>query len=276
MNYYYDPLIVLQHGREGAVPLFCIPGAGASVSGFFELAGKMPEHIPLFGLQAKGLDGASEPFMSVEAAARAYYDAVRNMWPVGPYRILGHSFGGWIAFELAGLLRSAGCHVEALFLVDSEAPHDYGSVAAQIGRVDALERLVDLYNLLLASRLRLTRKDFEKLDQKAQILRLEQELMRVGVLPQNAPRGLLEGVVRVFEANLRTTYHGGKLFDGTLWLVNAAESSENVEERVAGWYQKAVTVRCVILPGNHLTMLLGKNAAHLAEWISKTLESCSG
>jgi thioesterase domain-containing protein len=142
--------------------------------------------------------------------------------------------------------------------------------------VDALERLVELYNLLLASRLRLTRKDFENLDQRAQVLRLEQELMRVGVLPQNAPRGLLEGVVTVFETNLRTTYHGGELFDGTLWLVNASESSEDVESRVAGWRRNAVTVRCATLPGNHLTMLLGENAAHLAEWISKTIESCSG
>jgi thioesterase domain-containing protein len=142
--------------------------------------------------------------------------------------------------------------------------------------VDALERLVDLYNLLLTSRLRLSRKDFERLDQRAQILRLEQELMRMGVLPQNAPRGLLEGVVTVFEANLRTTYHGGELFDGTLWLVNAAESGENVEARVAGWRRNAVTVRCATLPGNHLTMLLGENAAYLAEWISRTLEPCSG
>src|SRR6476620_9397276 len=211
MNYDYDPLVVLQPGRVGAVPLFCIAGAGASVSGFFELAEKMPEHVPLFGLQARGLDGESEPFVSVEAAARVYYDAVRNMWPGGPYRILGHSFGGWAAFELAGLLRGAGFQVEALFLVDSEAPHDCGSVATQIERVDALERLVDLYNLLLASRLQLTRKDFEKLDQRAQILRLELELMRVGMLPQNAPKGLLEGVVTVFEANLRTTYHGSDL-----------------------------------------------------------------
>jgi thioesterase domain-containing protein len=104
-------------------------------------------------LQARGLDGASEPFVSVEAAAHVYYDAVRDMWPGGPYRILGHSFGGWAAFELAGLLREAGSQVEALFLVDTEAPHDCESVVDQIGRVDALEQLVDLYNLLLTSRL---------------------------------------------------------------------------------------------------------------------------
>ena len=138
------------------------------------------------------------------------------MWPGVPYRSLGHSLGGWAAFELAGLLRGAGCQVEALFLVDSEAPHDYGSAATQIGRVDALEHLVGLYNLLLASRLRITRKDFEKLDHRTQVLRLEQELMQVGVLPQNAPRGLLEGVVTVFEANMRTTYLGSALFHGTL------------------------------------------------------------
>jgi len=276
MNNDYDPLFVLQTGREGVVPLFCIAGAGASASAFFELAEKMPKHVPLFGLQSRGLDGASDPFVSVEAAAHVYYDAVRDMWPGGPYRLLGHSFGGWAAFELAGLLREAGSQVEALFLVDSEAPHDCESVADQIGRVDALERLVDLYNLMLTSRLRLTREDFEKLDQRAQILCLEQEMKQVGMLPQNAPRGMLEGVVTVFEASLRTTYHGGELFDGTVWLVNASEGTEKVEERVAGWRRNAVTVRSATLPGNHLTMLMGENAAHLAEWISRALESSSG
>ena len=140
------------------------------MSSFFELAQKMPENVQLLGLQARGLDGAREPFGSVEAAAHVYFNAVRTMWPGGPYRILGHSFGGWVAFELAGLLRGAGCQVEALFLVDSEAPHDCGSVATQVGRVDALERLVDLYNLLLTSRLRLSRKDFEKLDQSPLVI----------------------------------------------------------------------------------------------------------
>src|SRR5437588_10330145 len=98
MSYDYDPLVVLQPGQAGVAQLFCIAGAGASVSSFFEVAGKMPEHVPLLGLQARGLDGASEPFVSVEAAAQVYYDAVRNMWPGCPYRILGHSFGGWAAF----------------------------------------------------------------------------------------------------------------------------------------------------------------------------------
>jgi thioesterase domain-containing protein len=275
VDYGYDPLVVLQHGRNGATPLLCIAGAGASVSGFFELAGNLPEDLPLLGLQARGLDGMKDPFVSVEAAARVYCDAVREMWPGGPFRILGHSFGGWVAFELAGLLRTAGCQVDALFLVDSEAPYDRGSVVPEIGRLDALEQLVELYNLLPASRLRVTREDFEKLDERAQIARLEEELMRAGLLPRNAPKGSLDGVVTVFEANVRTTYHGSRLFDGPVWLVNAAETGGDVEARVSGWRRNAAILCCATVPGNHVTMLLGENAANLAEWISTKLESCS-
>lgn len=271
----YDPLVVLQPGRTGATPLFCIAGAGASVTGFFELAGELPSDLPVLGLQARGLDGATDPFPSVETAAQVYLDAVREAWPSGPFRLLGHSFGGWVAFELAGLLRAEGDDVEALFLVDSEAPYDRGSVTLETSRVDALEDLVNLYNLLLASELRLTREDFETRDGREQIAVLEQELMRTGVLPRNAPEGVLDGVVAVFEANVRTSYRARRVFDGTLWLVNATESEENVEARISGWRRAARELCCASLPGNHVTMLLGENAAHLGEWIGATLESSS-
>lgn len=273
MSFDYYPLVMLKNGKMGAIPIFCIAGAGASVSCFVELACKIPEHIPLIGLQAQGLDGMREPYSSVEAAARTYFDVVRKAWPHGPYRILGHSFGGWVAFELAGLLTTADHNVEALFLLDSDAPHDRGIATPSITRVDALEQLVQVYNLMLASQLRLTRKDFAKLDQRAQITLLERELVQAGMLPKNAPSGIIDGVVRVFEANVCTTYYASKVFDGTLWLVNAKESHVNVEAQISKWRQYASMVCCYTTPGNHVTMLLAENVAHLGEWVGNKLES---
>lgn len=268
----YDPLIALHYGRAGIAPLFCIAGAGAGVNSFLAFKTRLPEDLPLLGLQARGLDGVSHPFSSVEAAARAYRNAVCRVWPSGPYRIVGHSFGGWVAFELAGLLGAAGYEVEALFLVDSEVPHAPGTTAPRITRAGALQRMVLRYNQLLRSTMSLSSGDFARLDEDAQVMLLEAELVKAGVLPKSAPSGLLRGPVAVYERNVRTTYHPGKIFDGTLWLVNAAEADDDVETRVYGWRRHATVVRFTTIPGNHMTMLLGKKGAHLGEWIGRMLE----
>lgn len=180
-----------------------------------------------------------------------------------------------MAFELAGLLRAAGCEVESLFLVDSEVPHVPGTAAPRLTRADVLQRLVERYNQLLQPGLRVDREDFAKLDNSAQVALLETELTKAGLLPENAPGGLLRGAVAVYEHNVRTTYHPSRVFDGTLWLVNAAEPDGDVETRMSGWRRYATVLRSATMPGNHMTMLLGTNGTHLGEWIGKMLESPS-
>jgi thioesterase domain-containing protein len=48
-----------------------------------------------------------------------YGDHIRRIQPTGPYRLLGTSFGGLIAFELALQLRAAGEAVDFLGLLDT-------------------------------------------------------------------------------------------------------------------------------------------------------------
>lgn len=57
-------------------------------------------------VQHRGLDGGAEPFSLVETAAQAYLDAIDKVQPEGPVHLLGHSFGGWIVFEMAARLNA--------------------------------------------------------------------------------------------------------------------------------------------------------------------------
>jgi thioesterase domain-containing protein/acyl carrier protein/Tfp pilus assembly protein PilF len=58
---------------------------------------------------------------TLEAHARAYVAAIRAVHPAGPYRLLGHSFGGLLAFEVARQLAEAGAHVAFLGVLDTSA-----------------------------------------------------------------------------------------------------------------------------------------------------------
>lgn len=112
---------------------------------FHELSQSLPEWLPLIGMQPRGLEGDLVPYLDVPTAARAYVRSLREVQPVGPYRLVGHSFGGWVAFEMALLLAAQGEAISDLFIVDSNALDDAATTAKTTGRVPALLKLIDLY-----------------------------------------------------------------------------------------------------------------------------------
>jgi amino acid adenylation domain-containing protein len=59
---------------------------------------------------------------TVEALAREYVELIRAQQPRGPYRLLGYSFGGIVAYEVAHQLRDGGEEVRFLGMVDALIP----------------------------------------------------------------------------------------------------------------------------------------------------------
>jgi thioesterase domain-containing protein/aryl carrier-like protein len=100
-------------------PFFCIhPGGGLSWC-YMPLARFVPADIPLYGLQPRGLDGKSALFGSVEEMAAGYIEEIRKVQPTGPYHLIGFSFGGAGAHEVAVQLQEAGEEVAALVIMDT-------------------------------------------------------------------------------------------------------------------------------------------------------------
>jgi thioesterase domain-containing protein/aryl carrier-like protein len=100
-------------------PLFCIHPAGGLSWCYMPLARSVSEDFPIYGLQARGLDGTGEPPLSVREMAADYIGLIRSIQPTGPYYLLGWSFGGVPAHEIAVQLQAAGEEVAALILLDA-------------------------------------------------------------------------------------------------------------------------------------------------------------
>jgi amino acid adenylation domain-containing protein len=112
-----DPLLPLQpHGQQA--PLFCIHPIGGSAHGYTALARALGADQPVYGLQALG----RAPSASLVEMAEAYIGAIRRVQAQGPYRLLGHSFGGLVAFEMARQLEAQGESVAMLALLDTSIP----------------------------------------------------------------------------------------------------------------------------------------------------------
>jgi thioesterase domain-containing protein/acyl carrier protein len=116
-----DILVPIQT-KGNAPPIFGVPGAGGNVLSLQPLSRALGTEQPFYGLQAVGLDGRTLPLNSVEETAKANIAALKSLQPAGPYSLIGHSYGGVVAYEMARTLLEHGEEISSLILLDSMAP----------------------------------------------------------------------------------------------------------------------------------------------------------
>jgi len=109
--------------RGTKAPFFCIHPVGGNVLTYYGLAAAMGTDRPFYGLQARGLDGKQTPATSIEAMATDYLQEIKSIQPEGPYYLGGHSFGGFVAYEMALQLQENGEKVALLALFDCLGPY---------------------------------------------------------------------------------------------------------------------------------------------------------
>jgi thioesterase domain-containing protein/acyl carrier protein len=100
-------------------PLFCIhPASGLSWC-YARLVPHIPSGHPIYGLQDRSLAQDIPLACSLREMAADYLNVICRVQPTGPYNLLGWSFGGLIAYEIATALQRAGQRVALLALLDS-------------------------------------------------------------------------------------------------------------------------------------------------------------
>ncbi|WP_156734757.1 non-ribosomal peptide synthetase, partial [Mycobacterium sp. E183] len=117
-----DEIVPVQTLKQGAgVPVFCIHPAGG-VSWPYQVLGTYLD-CPIIGIQQ--VEREADP-RSIREMAKTYADRVQEAYPAGPYNLLGWSFGGVVAHELAVELQRRGCVVARLILLDAQPAIDDG------------------------------------------------------------------------------------------------------------------------------------------------------
>jgi nonribosomal peptide synthetase DhbF len=100
-------------------PLFCIhPGGGLGWS-YSGLMRHLPADRPIYALQARGITQPQMAPQTLADMAADYLAQIRQVQPVGPYNLLGWSFGGLVAHAIATRLQELGEKVALLALLDS-------------------------------------------------------------------------------------------------------------------------------------------------------------
>ncbi|ORA11438.1 long-chain fatty acid--CoA ligase [Mycobacterium arosiense ATCC BAA-1401 = DSM 45069] len=111
-----EEVVAVETLKDGTgVPLWCIHD-GLGLSWAYRALGNYLD-CPIIGINQVPHNGEAEP-PSIRSMAASYADRLEAIYPGGPYKLLGWSFGGVVAHELAIELRRRGYAVERLILLD--------------------------------------------------------------------------------------------------------------------------------------------------------------
>lgn len=133
--------LVAMQPRGTKAPLYCVHELGGEVISYWNLAQKVGEDQPVYGIRYAANDDASQ--ITLQELAGSYLNDIRKIQPHGPYSLLGYSLGGLIAYEMAQQLYEMKEEVSLLAIVDARNPARYPSDNKQITK-----RIVDNMRIL--------------------------------------------------------------------------------------------------------------------------------
>lgn len=281
----WSPLVPIS--TSGSKPgFFCVPGTGGSVVYLRELALALAEHDrPFYAFQAAGLDGRMPPAESIEALAATNVAALLEFQQRGPYLLGGHSFGSWVALEMAHQLTRQGHDVAMLAILDTAAPAERDlSAAAVRNDTQWLAVVGDMLAHMFGKPVDLQLESFAPLDWSAKLDRFAEVMIASGVMPAGADRAEIRGFVNVYRAQALMKYRPAHGYPPVnLVLLRAAEALADYVDGIPasmqsddtwGWREYALERTVVeIVPGDHLTMMTRPHCAALAAALHRHLAS---
>lgn len=273
----------LQTGDRDTTPLFCIPGAGDTAARFVDLLSYLPPWQPVYGFEPRGLDCCDVPHSTVSAAAQKYLESVRDTCRTKELHLLGHSFGGLVAFEMALRLQVAGSTVTSLTVVDSGPLDGTAYKHSEYSRTDALMEWIQAFELLLDRSLHVDRHAMELLPEDAQLKIVHERLIEHRLIPASSEPGLLRGPFRTFATCLRIRYAPESVYAGPITLVlvddKRLDRGSNQRQRdyiSRTWKDAAPRAICEFAPGNHMSILRQPYVSAVAQVIQRRLRTaCS-
>jgi amino acid adenylation domain-containing protein len=111
-------MVVIQPGGPRP-PLFCIHVLGRGLKFYRPLVGYLDRSQPIYGLSTQLMNEDQAPPNRVEDLAAYYIKEMKTIQPQGPYFLIGISFGGLVAYEIAQQLQVQGETIALLGLLDT-------------------------------------------------------------------------------------------------------------------------------------------------------------
>ncbi len=248
-------------------PFFMVHGIGGNVLNYQGISNYLDPDQPFYGLQSKGLDGKSTPLYTVEDMATHYINEICALYPEGPYMIGGHSFGGWIAVEMAKQLYQKGCAPSLVIVLDTGPDSlDYLKWSERILFFvkDRVKRASDIVRDIIISSQNERKKYIEKMLMRRKRRR---DIRKWAAHPPDLQTDDLQKIIHyIRQANHAAAYkYSQKKFPGKVTLFRSQQQSVGrYDTEYLGWQHFSEAVDVVVIPGSHMTLLEEPNVQVLA------------
>jgi thioesterase domain-containing protein len=232
------------------IPLFIVHGDNSNyiISDYFGT------DQPVYGFFHPGSEGERIAYRTAREMAASYLEKIQAVWPDGPYNLIGYSFGGILAFEMAVQLQKAGYKVLSLVLIDSLSPQTISPVYHNYGLLKSVR-----YKILRPIRRGLKRK---------LILLLDNIYFLTGRPLPVEKRGYY---LHIRYLTLTKSYKPSK-FNGDILLFATTVNTSSY--KYLGWEAYANNIRLIEIDGKHLEIFNGKDKTEvLLKEIEKYLGS---
>jgi thioesterase domain-containing protein len=247
----WSPIVLLKAGAEKP-PVFLTYGIGGSLMDLVQLARCIPTAHPIYGMEAKGMDGVSQPLERVEDMAKSYLDAIRQIQAHGPYFLIGYSLGGLVMLEMAQRLSDAGEKVSLLAMLDSY-PHIRYLPLAQRMRLmarRALRRATNMRQVLMR-------------DSISEILRRRKQRLKSVPDRSQATSGTPSTAISFAEAAIQVrdkavlalAHYQPRFYRGKINFVRAEIASYFPQDPAAFWAPLAAELEVETSSGDHVGMI---------------------
>ncbi|MHB1059632.1 MAG: non-ribosomal peptide synthetase [Rhodanobacter sp.] len=248
-------------GQRADLPVvYAIPGAGATPTAFKPLDIALHGRATIRAFEHRGMVANSSQLFAFDDIIEENLAALRGEQPHGPYTLVGHSFGGAVAFDMACSLEAQDEEV-TLVLLDSIVYHPPG-VAEPKGR-----------RSLSHFRHRLPALSAEHPCDVAFLNAFRTYLAGEGLLADPADDDILDRYLTMVDQQLAwfAEFHPRR-FGGAVHAFVAADgriAARGTDDLLAH-YGRCLLEAPVItaVPGDHYSMLLSPNATALADHLA--------
>jgi amino acid adenylation domain-containing protein len=278
-----SPRVVPLWPAAHRLKLILVHPGGGMLWNYVHLVRHLASDVPIYGLQAQGLDGKREPHRDLERMAADYVEDVRRLQGEGPYLLAGHSLGGVIAFEMARQLHQQGHEIGLLAMFDSSLSSADGNRAPddEDDRDKDARALADMASVIerfTGRAIDITHAKLRDLAIDDQIAFVVDALERSKALPSSDGTALIRNLLNISKAHVQAR----RAFQPAVSPVpivlfraqDALPAGPAHDDDSLGWSALSTQpVRVVWTSGDHVTMMSEPGVQQLARELRACLSS---
>lgn len=264
-------LVKIKDGDPRKV-LYFIHGVGLNPIEINTLIQNMDADQTIWGLQSPAVaDSVVAPMTNLEEIASYYINEIKAAGLKGPFNLMGNSFGGIIAFEMANQLSKAGERVSFLGMIDTVATLTEGRDKSFIGNIVWLVKklafeakfILNDIPYYISFRKKYVREKWASYKEKT---------------AQNQGTNLYSRIKHIERVNNDAwEKYQHQFVDSTITLFLADRKTFYVPDRKTfGWGPLCREVETLVMPGEHAEMLKPPHGVKFSRALQSKLNQING